>query len=180
MVCKIPAHKKWSILLHIFKILLLELGQSSIPLYKKLKGRDMKCHGVNLWQCDEARTTEPVSVHSMLRAWKLTDKVRTKDWSLIGRKRGMGGGSREGLSGIMGYWDDKRRDSVALSTLSLGPTRGGLPETSSWGHPGTRSARHIKSASPCVEPFVQQNPAWPASPLSLPVTPTTLGSSANT
>lgn len=64
-----------------------------------------------------------------------------------------------GLSGIMGYGDDKRVDSVVLSTLSPGPTRGGLPVKASWGHPGTRSVRHIKAASPCMEPFVQQNPA---------------------
>ncbi len=63
------------------------------------------------------------------------------------------------MSGIMGYGDDKRGDSVVLSTPSPGPTGGGLPAKASWGHPGTRSARHIKSASPCMEPFVQQNPA---------------------
>lgn len=31
-----------------------------------------------------------------------------------------------GLPGIMGYGDDKHGDGVALSTLSPGPTRGGL------------------------------------------------------
>lgn len=63
------------------------------------------------------------------------------------------------LLGIMGYGDDKHGDSVVLSTPSPGPTRGGLPVKASWGHPGTGSARHIKTASPCMEPFVQQNPA---------------------
>lgn len=77
---------------------------------------------------------------------------------LTGEEEGREGQGR-GLSGIMGYGDDKRGDSVVLSTPSPGPTGGGLPAKASWGHPGTRSARHIKSASPCMEPFVQQNPA---------------------
>lgn len=78
-------------------------------------------------------------------------------WTLIGEEGRAKGG--RGVVGIAGYGDDKRGDSVALSTPSPGPTRGGLPPKASWGHPGTRSARHIKSASPCMEPFVQQNPA---------------------
>lgn len=112
----------------------------------------------------------------MLRLWKLAAKLQRGGVCVCvcwegridpdswegGRGRSKGRG-RE-LSGIMGYGDDKRRDSVELSTPSQGPTRGGLPARASWGHPGTRSARHIKSASPCMEPFVQQNPAWPASP----------------
>ena len=36
----------------------------------------MKCCVGDQWQCDEARITEPVSVRSMLRLWKLTDKLQ--------------------------------------------------------------------------------------------------------
>lgn len=39
-----------------------------------------------------------------------------------------------GWPGIMGYGDDKHGDSVVLSTLSPGPTRGGLLAKASWGH----------------------------------------------
>lgn len=60
----------------------------------------------------------------------------------------------------MGYEDDKHGDIVVLNMLSLGPMgEGGLLAKASWGHPGTCSQRRIKSASPCMEPFVQQNPA---------------------
>lgn len=84
---------------------------------------------------------------------------------VLGEREGLiltGGedGGREGVVGDHGVRrDDKRGDSVVLSMPSPGPTGGGLLVKASWGHPGTRSARRIKSASPCMEPFVQQNPA---------------------
>lgn len=115
----------------------------------------MKCWTGDQWQCDEAWITEHVSVRSMLRLWKLTDKLRRggvcvlggKDWSWMARKEWREGEDR-GLSGIMGYGDDKRGDSIVLSTPSLGPTRGGYQRkpaggilahaqrgTLSWPHP---------------------------------------------
>jgi len=155
----------------------------------------MKCLGGDQWQCDEARITEPVSVRSMPRRRKLTDKLQRggvcvfggKDWSWLARK-GVKGGGRGGQGvvgdhGVRGW--QTRRQRCAQHAVT-GANRRGLPSKASWGHPGTRSARHIKSASPCMEPFVQQNPAWPDPPpppsshSSHSAPPTALGSSANT
>lgn len=135
----------------------------------------MKCWEGDQWQCDEARITEHVSVRSVLRLWKLTDKLRRggvcvlggKDWSWMVRKEWMEGEGREVVRdhGVRRW--QTRRQRCAQHAVT-GANRRGLPAKASWGHPGTRSARHIKSASPCMKPFVQQNPAWPAPP---PFTP---------
>lgn len=83
-----------------------------------------------------------------------------KDWLWLPRRTR---GRRGGCQGSWGTEMTNIETGLCSARCHRGQPEGGLRAEASWGHPGTRSLRHIKSASPCMEPFVQQNPAWPAS-----------------
>lgn len=71
---------------------------------------------------------------------------------------------RGGCQGSWGTEMTNRKTALHSACCHQGQPEGGCQREPAGGHPGTCSSRHIKLASPCMEPFVQQNPAWPTTP----------------
>lgn len=100
----------------------------------------------------------------MLTAWSCCRNEQVNMYT--GCKEGLiltaGEDKTEMKGGCRGSWGTEmtnRKPALRSACCHQGQPEGGCQREPAGGHPGTCSSRHIKLASPCMKPFVQQNPA---------------------